>query len=64
MFATYFYKNIINVIVLLASGRWAFIESFPKVRYHSEHSREYRDGGDLSLDYEDTLDLEETDRHR
>lgn len=36
------------------------IEYIPKVSSHCEHSREYGDGGCLSPDYEDSLDLEET----
>lgn len=50
-------------MVLLEYGRWAFIECLPKVRYYSEQSREYSDGRHLSLDCEDTLDLEQLEKH-
>lgn len=36
------------------------MEYVPKVGSHSERSRDRDDDGWLSLDYEDTLDLEET----
>lgn len=60
VFAKNFYKSIINVIAILESGRGALMEYVPKVSSHSEHLRDYDDGGWLSLDFEDTLDLEET----
>lgn len=53
-------KSIINVIAILESGRGALMEYIPKVSSHSEHLRDYDDGGWLSLDCEDPLDLEET----
>lgn len=60
MFAKNFYKR--HNQCHSYSGKWkgALMEYVPKVGSHSERPRDRDDDGWLSLDYEDTLDLEET----